>query len=313
MRVNSLAIVSVLSVLVFSAAHGQGTIDSTKADKPSSVASRNQNERSYESTLTYQDYLSLGISNIGSQHYAEAVQFLTRALALRGGTAELYHYLGFAYYHLKQSTLAAEYYEKQAQLDPNSALAYNDLGFAYLDLRRYGESEKSFLEALRLAPGVASPIRGLCVSYSGMKKPQQALQFCGRAEMAFSDASIEYLLGLACLDVGRYKESLKSLQKALSLNGKDVKILLAIGEANYNLGRYEQAENSFGQALALNPDSAIVRLDLAAACLHRKHLDCALQQYQVLKSLDPALSTYLLKAFSNRRVLDAREILRKNR
>nr|MDP6924761.1 tetratricopeptide repeat protein [Candidatus Scalindua sp.] len=59
------------------------------------------------------------------------------------------------------------------------------------------------------------------------------------------------------------------------------------------------ATDSFKHAISINPDDADAHLSLGIAYLSLNDRNSALEQYKILKSLDPVLANKLFRIISN--------------
>lgn len=287
-------------------------------------------------------YYNLGVLFVDTHKFAEAVKALEEAIRLKPTLPRVHFYLGFAYSQLRQSRRAAEQYEL-AKLVAPSADVLNNLGFAYLDLKRFEDAEKAFQQALQLKPDYPASMGGLCMVESTLSRPGEAVELCRRAAVSnASSVNIQFLLGAAYLELGEYRRALEPLETAWALRPNEPYILDAIGVTHwrmhqyddalanflaaskarpdsaeayagmgasyYMLNKFSEAQQAFHQAIALNPESSAVHFNLAVTCLHEKARSCALEQYNVLKTLSPDLSDKLFGNLFANRVVDARRV-----
>lgn len=76
-----------------------------------------------------------------------------------------------------------------------------------------------------------------------------------------------------------------------------------MGYIYYQMKKLKEAKQLFEKALTLEPDSAPSRYNLAMTCLALKQRDCAREQYSILKTREPVLSTQLLYQIYSGKVL----------
>lgn len=79
-----------------------------------------------------------------------------------------------------------------------------------------------------------------------------------------------YKYAAAKQDTNLFRQSIRVLERANSLNAKDFDVLVALGNAHFDIGFYEKSATSFQtardvytRALALKPDDADVKTDFA--------------------------------------------------
>src|SRR5688572_28865178 len=68
---------------------------------------------------------------------------------------------------------------------------------------------------------------------------------------------------------------------------------------------YETAEEILREAVSSDPDNPIAQFNLGIVCLARKNRDCALSQYNRLKTMDHSLAKSLFTTIFRARVVDA--------
>jgi len=87
------------------------------------------------------------------KHYAEAIIYLTKALAFDPHYARAYNNRGLAYYGLKDYGQAIADYDRALALDPKLARAYNNRGYASLWLKDAQQAAADFQQAATLDQG----------------------------------------------------------------------------------------------------------------------------------------------------------------
>ena len=279
----------------------------------------------------------LGVVLVQEQRYDEAIAAFVQAASLDAQVASLYDYLGFCYIQIKKPDLAATEYQAVIKLEP-TASAHNNLGFAYAESGRLEDAAHEFNEALQLNAGFHSATGGLCFAYEGLRQTDKAIEACVQATSNNPKSVMaNLLLGETYLDAHRYREAVGPLKTAHSLAANDPKVLTALGEADYHLGdlqgaleafnsatrndpnftsayfgagvtyfklhKLSEAQQSFNKALSLNPGSTAAHYDLAITCIEQNLRNCALEQYDILKTMAPDVSDRLFTALFGHRVV----------
>jgi tetratricopeptide (TPR) repeat protein len=72
------------------------------------------------------------------------------------------------------------------------------------------------------------------------------------------------------------------------------------------MGRNSEAQQYFNKSVVLNPESPAAHFNLAATCLKKKLRECALEQFDILKTISPDLSGELCSNLFSGPVVDAR-------
>lgn len=159
-------------------------------------------------------------------------------------------------------TEAADAFEKALEIDPSNAEALNRLGVANMKQKKYKEAIGLFKKALALGSKTA---------------------------WIYSN------LGLAYIEAGMYKEAIDPLEQAVS-------IMPDLEAAHYNLGiaykkldMRKEAVASFKNAISINPGSGDAHFGLGLTYMDMGDKAAALEEYAILKTLDPYLADRLLK------------------
>lgn len=135
------------------------------------------------------------------------------------------------------------------------------------------------------------------------QKALSALQQAARIEPR--TARVYVGLGFACFKLKKYEEALKHFEHARKLDVTAEHALLGLGVAHAQLEDYEKAENALREAVSSNPDNPVAHFNLGIVCLARQNRDCALSQYNQLKTMDHALAETLFTTLFRDRVVDA--------
>jgi tetratricopeptide (TPR) repeat protein len=112
--------------------------------------------------------------------YKESIREFTRAFTLadRKTNAELRAnsliWIGVIYLWKKKPDIAAGYFEKALQIEPNNIWALNNLGFSYYYLDRSGEAEETLRESIRKAPGNSGAYFYLGLLYEKLSRKDSA-------------------------------------------------------------------------------------------------------------------------------------------
>lgn len=146
--------------------------------------------------------------------FAQAIQQLQQAIALRPDSARAYNYLGMAYQQRKEYDQAKASFEKAVSLEPNFAPACNNLGSLYWLNGDYDHAAELFKKAISLAPDLVSAHYNL----------GNTLLALGRTEEAMPHLLEAFKLDPNFLDSG---STLVSTAHSKNLGGPEVAFLYA--------------------------------------------------------------------------------------
>src|SRR6266487_1197595 len=165
----------------------------------------------------------------------------------------------------KTSSRAAPLFEQAIKLDPNFALAFAGLSMAEswtyhstdpVPARRE-KARLNALEALRLQPDLPEGHLALGFSYYyGDRDYERALTEFETARQGLPNEAQAYLaIGAIQRRQGKWTESIVNLEKAASLDPKNVSILTNLASNYMALRNFEAAEKITDRAIAIAPQS----------------------------------------------------------
>jgi tetratricopeptide (TPR) repeat protein len=230
------------------------------------------------------DKTALGIAQIQTGQFPEAVVNLQAALTAHPNDQDLLYYLGRASGLLaKQSvdTLLAAY--------PDSARAHQAMAENYFVLRRMPDAEKEYREALRLRPGLPEAHLALGEVYAGaFQWPKAEEEFRMQVKLQPGNAEAAYRLGEALLEQGKAHEARAELSRANRLLPDMPETLYALGKAASVEGDAAAAQNAWTRLLSIEQQSSLAaQAHFGLAGIYRKQgkIAEARQEMQQFESL----------------------------
>ncbi len=218
--------------------------------------------------------------------------------------------------------------QQALKLDPQYAAAHYDLGIIYGRMGRFQAAVESFQQAIQLKMDDARCRFNLGVAYSKLNNWQDAIgQFRQAIEMDPKYLSARFNLGLSYSELGRYQEAVATFKEALNLQPDSAEIYSNLGtvygkmadlpaaiaafqqaikidhsfEAAYvnlgkacaQLGRFQESQDALKQAIKIDPDDDVAHYGLGLAYLELGDKSAALEEYKILKKLNPELAEKL--------------------
>jgi len=200
-----------------------------------------------------QAFDGLGVAQLKTGKFAEAVASLQTALAKRPGDVDLMYYLGRA-----SGLLSQQSFEQLRATDPESARAHQILGETYAVLHNSTGAEQQFGEALRLRPGTPGLHLELGQVYAANSQWDKAEQeYRAEARMQPGDAEAAFRLGDALLQEGKVKDARHELERASTLAPGMADVLYAVGKAAALDGDQATAEKAWLAVLKIQKDGAL--------------------------------------------------------
>lgn len=134
-------------------------------------------------------------------------------------------------------------------------------GNQLLSARRYAEAERSFLDALKLAPNIAP---------------------------------IHHGLGLVYIQTQDYELAVIHLEEALRLEPDTVKTLFTLAKAYASVGESKRALEAYNKVIQLDPRHEGAHQDLAGIYYREKNWDKALEYLKRAREINPSSSHTLM-------------------
>ena len=221
---------------------------------------------------------ALGIAQIDTGQYQEAVANLSAALVKRPGDPDLLYYLGRASGLLSKraiDTLLGAY--------PDSARAHQAMGENYFVLRQMPQAEAEFSGALHQRPEIPGLHLELGLVYAGAARWDRAEEeFRVEAKMQPGNAEAAYRLGAALLQQGKAHEARQQLERANRLKPDMPETLYSLGKAASLDGNPAAAEKAWTRVIELEKESSLAaQAHFGLANLYRRQGNTAKAQHEM--------------------------------
>jgi tetratricopeptide (TPR) repeat protein/serine/threonine protein kinase len=256
---------------------------------------------------------------------AEAVRYLTAALALRADSPGVHLNLGTALHDNKDLDGAIRCCQAALRIDHKYAMAYNDLGYFLhekgqindaiaclrkaidlnpqefgfhnnlgLALAAKGQFDAAVAEyrvAIQLKGDCPEPYCGLGGALAGKGRRDEAVAAYREAIRLKPDWPEAHCnLGLALAAKGQLDQAIIEYRKAIASKQAFPEVYKAhnnLGNALDDKGRLEDAIAEYGEALRIQPDYSSAHNGLGNALLHKGRLDDAIAQYRQAIRFEP--------------------------
>ncbi len=229
---------------------------------------------------------ALGIAQIETGQFNEAVANFSAALSKRPNDPDLQYYLGHASGLLSKISI-----DTLLATHPDSARAHQALAENYFVLRQMPQAEKEYLEALRLRPDLPGLHLELGQVYANSGQwPKAETEFRAEAKLRSGSAEAAYRLGAALLQQGKSHDALVELKRANELKPEMPETLYSLGKAASLDGDNATAEQSWLKVVELEKDTSLAaQSHFGLAGLYRKQGKTAqaqheMQEFQKLQS-----------------------------
>lgn len=236
------------------------------------------------------------------ERWLEAAAAYRRAARLRPDFAMAWYNLGEACGQLGIVREEADAFRRVTLLAPDIAVAHNNLGFAFYRMGKYREAVASYNEAVRIAPDFAVAYDNLGFAWYKLNRPEDAIGAFREAIRIMPDFSEAHSnLGAVLVEGRRYREAVSAYRQAVRIRPNYAEAHYNLGTALSAMGRVQDATRALLNAIRLAPEHAEARLALGRCWLLLRNRRLALDEYRVLKSIDPAVADRLMAMISGRR------------
>jgi predicted O-linked N-acetylglucosamine transferase (SPINDLY family) len=220
-----------------------------------------------------------------------AVEYIERAIALKGNAAIFHNNLGMAYRALRRIPEAVACYRRALELKPDYVEAHNNLGNALKAPGRLDEAVACYRRALELQPGLAEAHNNLGGVFREQGKVDEAVACCRRAlELKPAYAEAHNNLGNALKDQGKPDEAIACYRRALELQPDNAETHSNLANTLRAQGKLDEAVACYRRALELKPGFAEAHSNLGSALKDQGMLDEALACYRRALELEPAFA-----------------------
>jgi serine/threonine protein kinase/Tfp pilus assembly protein PilF len=225
------------------------------------------------------------------KRWAEAVRYLTAAVALRPDSPGAHLNLGVALATGGQLDEAIACQRRAIALDPKYVDAHSNLGGDLLKAQRPDEAMACFREAIALDPKSAPAHYGLGTVLYGKGRLDEAIA-CFRRAVALDPKFVNAHcnLGSALADKGQFDQAIACFKKAIELRPKDAEAHYNLGSVLKDKGKVDEAIASYRKAIDLDPKVAQPHVNLGNVLLDKGQPDKAIACFRQAIALDPGLT-----------------------
>jgi len=210
---------------------------------------------------------ALGIAQIETGQYQEAVSNLSAALINRPNDPDLLYYLGRA-----GGLLSKRAVDTLMEAYPDSARSHQAMAENYYVLRQMPQAEKEFREALRQRPDIPRLHLELGLVYAGASQWDKAEEeFRAECKLQPGNAEASYRLGHALLQGGKAQEAQRELERTDRVKPDMPETLYSLGKAASLNGNAALAEKSWLHLIEIEKQTPLAaQAHFGLAGLYRK-------------------------------------------
>jgi serine/threonine-protein kinase len=253
---------------------------------------------------------------------AEAVRFLTAAVALRPDSPGARHNLALALGRLGRGEEAKAAYRQAIALQPSytsprialartlqeegnldeaireyraaiainfrEPIAHNNLGNALLAKGQLDEAMREYRIAIDLDPQDANPHNGLGNALSDSKQPDEAIkEFRTAIDLDPTFALPRHNLFTMLREQGKLDEAIRVCRAAVAVLRKDYLLHYDLAAGLHDKKELDEALREYQAAIDLRPDCAAAHSDLGSVLHAKGRSDEAIEEFRAAIKLDP--------------------------
>jgi serine/threonine-protein kinase len=232
--------------------------------------------------------VNLGVALHNQGKLAEAIDVYRQAIRLKPDYAEAQYNLGSTLRDDGKVAESIDALHQAIRLKPDFAEAHNNLGNALLDQGNHAEAIDAYHEAIRLKPDFADAYSSLGNALREQGKPAESIDACREAIRLEPElAAAHNNLGIALASQGNFAEAIDAFHEAIRLRPDFAKAHHNLGRALQEHGNRAAATNTNPEAVRLNPDDGIAEYNLGATLLAEGKLAAAVDAYRQAVRLKP--------------------------
>ncbi len=225
----------------------------------------------------------------------EALEFLTRAIAVVPDKAQYHFIIGQIYFNRQDLGGAIKFLQQTVRLDPIHVQARYLLALAYQKMGCVQEAVEAFRRCSYLEPKNNEVFRSLgmmCYQAGYLEEAQQAL---GKAlVLVEQDHLCHFYMGLILMKSPDHRNDAEGcFKKAVRFKADFIEGYRELGNLYIGQGDYKAAVRAFRDILRLDSQQTQVHYHLGFAYAMLKDMDSARREYKYLKDVDPDLAQTL--------------------
>jgi predicted O-linked N-acetylglucosamine transferase (SPINDLY family) len=207
---------------------------------------------------------------MGKGRFAEAEEFIERAVTLNQRSDVSFYNYGLILKHLGKAAQAKAQFDRALALNPGACETWNNRGAVFNDLKQYDLAIADFDKAISLNPNYHIAFCNKAKSLLELMRYDEALAACDRALALRPDLAEAWLgRGNVFAELRRHDEASAAYGKAVAFNPRLAEAWIGSGNVFAELKRYKEAVAAYDKGLALRPDLAAAE---AARLLCKMHL-----------------------------------------
>jgi len=198
----------------------------------------------------------LGMLCVNNFRPAEAVDYLSKALAIDAVNPQTQSNIGLAYKDLGKTSDAIRHFQRSAQLNPDNPDTFNNLGNVLRVAEKPMEAVKVYERALKLHPTFAECWSNLSAALNEAEQHDRALKAVNRAIQLDAKLAQAYNnRGDIYLAMALYEEAVTEYRIAVELSPKYTAALINMARTQRDMDLPDEARRTLKLAIQLEPEN----------------------------------------------------------
>ena len=231
----------------------------------------------------------LGLTAARNKLWEIAADFFFKALEVNPNNSNLHNNQGIVFQELGQVDKALHSYRKSIYLNPENAEAFYNQADLLKYLKSYENAIKSYMQAITVKPDFAEAFCNLGILYYELKEFNESelkLKKAINLNPNYLEANIN--LGNVLLDLKRFDDSLESYNKAIAINQTHAESYCNRGNVLIELNRLSDALFSYDTAISLKSNYYEAYCNRGNVLKLMKRFDEALESYDKSIEANPS-------------------------
>lgn len=231
-----------------------------------------------------------GAENLRKSQWQKAAENYQKAVRANPNHVEANYGLAVANMQLKQVDEALKFFSAVVRLRPNPRVgeALRNAGLIHFTQQRFKETAEAYEGAAQLGDLPADDHYRLGFAYLRLGRKREAIAEMKRAvpDVRLAPDAL-YLTGALQLELGEKQEALANLEQAVRLNSNHAGALIYLGGAYFDLGRHDEALAALKRGTAIDPNQPVAYFWIGATYDALYRLDDAVLAYGAALRLQP--------------------------
>lgn len=233
----------------------------------------------------------IGLIESKQEHYAEAIKYYKRAMALNPHMPGLQLNLGLAYFKTSDYKGAIAELDPLLKAQPSNQQLTLLVGMSHYGLEQYGDASPLLKEALESDPQNQTLLLTLAHSCLQSKQYSCVMDAYHRLiALNAESAEVDMLVGESLDEMRDHEGAIREFRAAVAANPKEPNVHFGLGYLLWTKGQYPEAAHEFQAELDNDPHHIQAMLYLADAEMQMNQMDNARPLLEEIEKMDAQIA-----------------------